>query len=156
MLVQSAGHASAGNAVVHTRLLLLVKVWTQPGTTGGKLGEITALLNGQVSDAATFTLLLAMGFEVGKNCSSAIASSTFTLANDTSITTTNTFNTASYATGVLNVTLATGVDFNNVTDARLCLNLRSPCATIQVGAAAAVHCRAGCRLLWPACTQRQC
>lgn len=42
------------------------KVWTNPAMSGSALGEITAPLNGQVSDAASFVKVLALGFEVGK------------------------------------------------------------------------------------------
>jgi hypothetical protein len=43
------------------------RIWTNASVSGNALGEITAPLDGQTSDAASFVQLTALGFEVGEH-----------------------------------------------------------------------------------------
>jgi hypothetical protein len=70
----------------------------------------------------------------GKNCTNAVASASLTLTNGTAYTITagNTVftNYAAWSTGRLNLTLTNPINYDNVTNATLCMTLQSPCANI--------------------------
>ncbi|WIA21368.1 hypothetical protein OEZ85_000587 [Tetradesmus obliquus] len=110
------------------------RIWTNASISGGALGEITAPLNGQTDASASFVQLTALGFEVGKNCTNAVASASLTLSSGATqtITAGNTVftNNAAWSTGRLNLTLTNPIRYDNVTNAVLCMTLRSPCANI--------------------------